>query len=118
MLSSTQVHSLGYLACHLASQAAMSRRTSARSRRSPGSGFAGPRTGSEPAQLLQAVVVDLAWDIVEGVPEEVDVTALPDRLRQDLADRLLQPRMVVGDHELHPEQAAALEQEVLPARPA
>jgi hypothetical protein len=34
ILSSAQSHSFGYLACHLESQTAMSRRTSARSRRS------------------------------------------------------------------------------------
>ena len=37
----------------------------------------------EPAQLLQAVVIGLAWQVVEGVAEEVDVTTLeggvPDR---------------------------------------
>src|SRR6266478_4961767 len=57
MFSSTQPVSFEYFADHLVSQAARSRRASGRSRRSPGSGFAGPRTGSEPAQLLQAVVV-------------------------------------------------------------
>src|SRR6202040_3961263 len=59
-------------------------------------------------------------DIVEGVAQEVDVATLPDGLRQDLADRLLQPRMIVGDDELDPEQAAALQvqQEALPARSA
>src|SRR5882762_564845 len=45
MFSSTQPVSFEYLPDHLASQAARSRRASGRSRRSPGSGFAGPRTG-------------------------------------------------------------------------
>src|SRR6266481_3801020 len=68
MFSSTQPVSFEYLPDHLASQAARSRRASGRSRRSPGSGFAGPRTGSEPAQLLQAIIVDPARHVIEGVP--------------------------------------------------
>ena len=35
-----------------------------------------PAAGQEPAQLLQAVVVGLAGQVVEGVGEEVDVAAL------------------------------------------
>jgi hypothetical protein len=38
--------------------------------------LAGPRTGSEPAKFLQAVVVGLAGQMVEGVAKEVDVAAL------------------------------------------
>jgi hypothetical protein len=40
----------------------------------------------EPAQLLQAIVIGLAGQVVEGVPEEVDVAALEGGLGQDLAD--------------------------------
>jgi len=44
----------------LANGAARSRRASGRSRRSSGFGFAGPRDKLQPAQLLQAVIVDPA----------------------------------------------------------
>ena len=77
MLSSTQSQSRGYLACHLASHG----------------GEVAPHLGDiapvvDPAQLLQAIVVDLARQVVERVAQEVHVAALPRRLRQHLADRL------------------------------
>ena len=97
MFSSTQPVSFEYLPDHLASHAARSRRASARSRRSPGSGFAGPRTGSQPAQLLQAVVVDPARHVVARVPQEMHVAALIGRLRQNFAQRRPQTGMIVGD---------------------
>ncbi|GLS36973.1 hypothetical protein GCM10010869_25650 [Mesorhizobium tianshanense] len=50
----------------------------------------------EPAQLLQAVVAVLARQMIERVPEEGHVAALPGRLRDDLADRSDQPSMIVG----------------------
>src|ERR1700741_74727 len=106
MFSSTQPVSFEYLADHLASQAARSRRASVRSRRSPGSGFAGPRTGSEPAQLLQAVVIDPARHVVECVSQEVHIATLVSRLRQNLAQRGPQPRVIVGDHEFDAVEAA------------
>jgi hypothetical protein len=40
----------------------------------------------EPAQLLQAVVVGLARQMVQGVAEEVHIASLDGRLGQDLAD--------------------------------
>ena len=39
-----------------------------------------------PAQLLQAVVVGLAREMVQGVAEEVHVASLYGRLRENLAD--------------------------------
>ena len=60
----------------------------------------------EPAQLLQAVVVGLARQVVEGVPEEVDVAALEGGLGQDLADGGPQAGVIVGDDELDAVQAA------------
>src|SRR5260221_2804665 len=74
----------------------------------------------EPAQLHQAVVIDLARHIIECVPEEVHVAALPDRLGQHLANRRLEPLMVVRDDELDPEETAPLEpgDEIAPARTA
>src|SRR4029453_11452470 len=42
----------------------------------------------EPAQLLQAVVIGLARQIIERVTQEVNIAALPCRLRQDLSDCL------------------------------
>ena len=54
----------------------------------------------DPAQLLQAVVGELAWQMAEGVSEEVHIAALPDCTRQDLADRLPQTFVIVRDDEL------------------
>jgi hypothetical protein len=34
--------------------------------------------GVEPAQLLQAIVIDFARDLVQGVAQKVDIAALPD----------------------------------------
>ena len=70
----------------------------------------------DPAQLLQTVVVRLARQVVQGVAQEVHVAALPGRFRQNLADRPLQTRVVVGHDELDPVQAPLLEcdQELLP----
>lgn len=46
----------------------------------------------------------------QGVAQEVDVAALPERLQQHLADRPLQPRMVVADHApTHPRQPELLQ---------
>jgi hypothetical protein len=120
MFCSTQWHSFGYLPCHFAHHAARSRRTSASSRRSPGSGFAGPRTGSKPPHFQQAIVVDPARHVIQRVAQNMHVAALPDRLRKHLADRRLEPRMVIGDDEFDAEQTALLQAkpEVAPARPA
>src|ERR1700726_2610895 len=76
--------------------------------------------GVEPAQLLQAVVIDLARYVVQGVAKEMDIAALPDGYGQDLTNRCLKPRMIVGDHQLHAVKPARLEsaQEVAPARAA
>ena len=46
---------------------------------------AGPRTGSEPAPLLQTVVVDSARHVIEGVAQEVYIASLVGRLGQNLA---------------------------------
>src|SRR5438309_4434613 len=120
MFSSTQPVSLEYLPDHLASQAARSRRASARSRRSPGSGFAGPRTGSQPAQLLQEVVIDPARHVVERIPQEMHIAALIGRLRQNFAQRRPQTGMIVGDDKFDTVQTARLQpqQEIPPARSA
>jgi hypothetical protein len=64
-----------------------------------------PRTNAAP----QAIVIDLAQHVVERVPEEMHIAALPRRLRQHLANRHLQPRMVVvGDAKLDAGQTARL----------
>src|SRR5438270_6117685 len=109
MLSSTQPVSFEYLPDHLASQAARSRRASGRSRRSPGSGFAGPRTGSQPAQLLQAVVADLARHVVERVGQEIHVAALIGGFRQSLAQRRPEAGVIIGEDELDAVRTARLE---------
>jgi hypothetical protein len=48
--------------------------------------LAGPRTGSEPAQFLQAVVVGLSGQVIESVAQEVDVAALERGFGKDFAD--------------------------------
>ena len=63
----------------------------------------------EPAQLLTAIVVGLAGHVVERVPQEVHVAALPDRLGQQLRHSPLQPGVVVGDDELDAVEAAGFE---------
>src|SRR3954454_21947464 len=111
MFSSTQLVSLSQRAPHFLSQAARSASASASSRRSPRSGLAGRRAGSGPAQLLQAVVVRLARQVVQRVPQEVDVAALDEGSRQDLAERRLEPGVVVSDRELDAVQAPLLQPE-------
>ena len=41
--------------------------------------------GIEPAQLLQAIVIDFARYIVQGVAQEMDIAAPPDGFGQDFA---------------------------------
>jgi hypothetical protein len=72
-------------------------------------GFAGPRTGSQPAQLLQAVVVDPARHVVERVSEEMHLAALIGRLRHNLAQRCPQAGMIIGHDEFDAVQTARLE---------
>jgi hypothetical protein len=57
---------------------------------------------------------------IERVAQEVRVTALPGRLRQDLAARLLEAGVVVADDELDAGEAALLEprKKLTPARSA
>ncbi len=73
-----------------------------------------------PAQLLQALVVPLPGHVIQGIPEKMHVAALPGGGGQDFGNRLLQPRMIVRDHDLDAGAAAFLQaqEEVLPARPA
>src|SRR5580693_8404889 len=70
----------------------------------------------EPAQLLQAVVVGLARQVVEGVAQEVDIASLKGGLGEDLTDARAKPGMIVGDDELDAMQAspAQAKEEVLP----
>ena len=98
MLSSTQAHSFGTFACRLASHCAMSRRTGAEL-----------AAVVEPAQLAKAIVIGLARNIIERVAQEMHITALPDRLGKNLADRGLEPRMIVRHDELDAFEATALE---------
>jgi hypothetical protein len=53
-----------------------------------------------PSQLEQAIVIDLAGNIVERVAQEVHIAALPEHAGEDFGDRLIQARMIVGDDEL------------------
>ncbi len=70
----------------------------------------------EPAQLLQAVVVGLAREMVQGVAQEVHVASLHGRLRENLADGCAKAGVIVGDDELDAVEAAAAQtdEEVLP----
>ena len=74
----------------------------------------------KPAQLSQTVVVHPARHIVERVAQEVHIAALPGRLGQDLADRLLEAGMIVADDKLDPGQPARLQSDkkIAPTRSA
>lgn len=60
-----------------------------------------------PAELEQAIVVDLVEHIVERVAQEVHITALPGHAGENLADYLFN-RMIVGDDELDAMHATGL----------
>jgi len=47
--------------------------------------------------------------VVERVPEEMHIAALPGSAGQDLADRLLEVLVIVRDDKLDAEQAALLQ---------
>jgi len=66
----------------------------------------GAATILDPAQLLQTIVVCLAWQRVERIAQEVNLAALPHGLRQCFWKRTPQARMIVADHELHSVQRA------------
>ena len=70
----------------------------------------------EPAQFLQAVVVGLARQMVEGVAQEVHVAALDGRFGEDLADGRAKARVIVGDDELDAAEAARRVRAGSPAR--
>lgn len=55
----------------------------------------------EPAQFLQAVVAVLPRQMIERVPEEVHVAALPGGFGDHLADRCHQAGVIVGDRDQH-----------------
>src|ERR1700739_2030414 len=65
----------------------------------------------EPAQLLQAIVVGLAGQMVEGVAEEMHVTSLEGGLGKDLADGRAKAGMIVGDDEFDVVQASPAQAE-------
>jgi hypothetical protein len=70
----------------------------------------------EPAQLLQAIVIGLARQMVEGVAQEVDVASLEGGFGEDFAHGRAQSGMIIGDDELDPMQASLFEgeEEVFP----
>src|SRR5262249_31194509 len=72
----------------------------------------------KPAQFLQAVVVALSGEMIDGIPQEVHVAALPGSAGQAFRDRLFQPLVVIRDHELDPVETALLEpdEELAPGR--
>src|SRR5690606_38137061 len=74
----------------------------------------------EPAQLGQAIVVGLAWQVVERIAQKVHVTALPVGLKQHLEDRLPEAVVMVAHDELHAVQPAIAKvgEKRLPARTA
>ena len=61
---------------------------------------------AQPARLSHAVVIGPSRQVVQGITEEVDVAAFPDRFRQQPRDRMLQSIMIVGDHKLHAPRTA------------
>ena len=78
MFSSTQAQSLGYFlpakepSCQVA-------------------GFLGVTPIVKPAQFHQAVVGDLAGQVVERIAQEMHITALPISLRNDFHNRPFEP---------------------------
>jgi hypothetical protein len=54
-----------------------------------------PKRFQHSKAVAQTVVVDVARHVVQRVPEEVHVAALPCGLRQDLDDCLPEPGVVV-----------------------
>src|SRR5262245_60514955 len=61
------------------------------------------------AQFLQAVVVALSGEMINGVPQELHVAALPGSAGQAFRDRLSQRLVVIRDHELDPVETALLQ---------
>lgn len=74
----------------------------------------------QPPQLLQAIVVRLARQVVKRVAQKMHVAALPDRFREHFGDARPKTRVVVAHHELHAPQAPGLQalQKLAPARHA
>jgi hypothetical protein len=74
----------------------------------------------KPSQFLQAIVVALSREMIDGIPQEVHVAALPGSTRQAFRNRLFQPFVVIRDHKLDAVETALLEphQELAPARAA
>ncbi|BCH05295.1 hypothetical protein MesoLj131b_72940 (plasmid) [Mesorhizobium sp. 131-2-5] len=74
----------------------------------------------EPSEFLQAIVGVLARQVIERVPEEVHIAALPCCFRDHLADRSHQAGMVVGHDQFDAPEAARLQrdEEVPPGRAA
>lgn len=72
----------------------------------------------DPAQFLQAIIIGFAGQIVERIPQEVNVTTLPNRFRQHFLNSPAQASMIIADHKLHTIQRALLEagQQFLPTR--
>ena len=58
----------------------------------------------DPAQLVQAVIGDLARHVIKRIAQNMHLAALPHRTRPDLADCLLEALMVIGHDKLDPEQ--------------
>lgn len=65
--------------------------------------------GVDPAQFLQTIVIGLPRKVVQGIPQEMHIAALPSGFGQDLKDRLLQPGVVVGHDEFNTRQATLLQ---------
>src|SRR6202048_5343906 len=111
MFSSTQPVSFEYFADHLASQAARSLRR----------GDQGEIAAIvKPTQLLQAIIVDPARHVIEGVPQQMHVAALIGRLRQSLAQGGSEASVVISHYEFDAVETTRLEpqQEIPPARSA
>ena len=59
-------------------------------------GFGGVAAVVKPAQFGEAIVVGFARQMVEGVAQKVDVTALPGGFGEDFGDGAFETGMVVG----------------------
>src|SRR5262245_10365204 len=71
----------------------------------------------KPAQFLQAIVIALSRQMIDGVAQKVYVATLPGGAGKAFRNRLFQTLVVIRDHELHPVKTALLEprQELAPA---
>ena len=55
----------------------------------------------DPAQFLQAIIVRFPRQLIECIPQKVNIAALPHCFGQRFLNRTAQAGLIVADHELH-----------------